>query len=130
MKFAKIVFLVAGIYGILVLAPLFLMEGVIDATQPPAITHPEYYYGFVGTGLAWQVLFLVLSRDPLRYRPMMLVAVLEKATGIAFILLVLLHRSPLSMLIGIVDVCLGILFLTAYVRTAPSRVQQAAVVHS
>jgi hypothetical protein len=41
MKFAKIVFLVAGIYGIVVIAPLFLAEGVIDATQPPAITHPE-----------------------------------------------------------------------------------------
>lgn len=130
MKFAKIVFLIAGIYGILVIAPLFVMEGVIDATQPPAITHPEYYYGFVCVGLVWQVLFLVLASDPLRYRPMMLVAVLEKASGIAFILLVLLHRSPPSMLIGIVDVCLGIPFLIAYVRTAPSRVQQMAVAHS
>jgi hypothetical protein len=124
MKFAKIVFLVAGIYGIVVLAPLLFTEGVIDATTPPAITHPEYYYGFAGVGLAWQVLFLVLSRDPLRYRPMMLVAVLEKASGIAFILLVLLHRSPPSMLIGIVDVCWGILFLIAYIRTAPARVGQ------
>ncbi len=130
MKFAKIVFLVAGIYGILVVAPLFLTEGLLDATQPPAITHPEYYYGFAGVTLAWQVLFLVLSRDPLRYRPMMLVAVLEKASGIAFILLVLLHRSPPSMLIGVVDVFLGILFLIAYVRTAPVRVQQAVVARS
>ncbi|MDQ2906597.1 MAG: hypothetical protein M3Y81_24035 [Chloroflexota bacterium] len=130
MKFAKIVFLVAGIYGILIVAPLFLAEGVLNATQPPAITHPEYYYGFAGVTLAWQVLFLVLSRDPLRYRPMMLVAVLEKASGIAFILLVLLHRSPPSMLIGVVDVLLGILFLVAYVRTAPARVQQAAVARS
>lgn len=130
MKFARAVFLVAGIYGIIVIAPLFFMEGVVDATTPPSITHPEYYYGFVGTGLAFQVLFIVLSRDPLRYRPMMLVAALEKATGIAFILLVLLHRSPPSMLIGIVDVCLGILFLISYVRTASSRVQQAAVAQS
>jgi hypothetical protein len=124
MKFAKVVFLVAGIYGILVVAPLFLMEGMIDATQPPAITHPEYYYGFACVTLAWQVLFLVLASEPLRYRPMMLVAVLEKASGIAFILLVLLHRSPSSMLIGIVDVALGILFLVAYVRTAPERMLQ------
>jgi hypothetical protein len=123
-KFAKIVFLVAGIYGILVIAPLFLMEGVINTMQPPAITHPEYYYGFAGVTLAWQVLFLVLASEPLRYRPMMLVAALEKASGIAFILLVLLHRSPSSMLIGIVDVLLGILFLIAYARTAPSRMLQ------
>lgn len=126
MKFAKIVFLIAGIYGILVTAPLFVAEGYLNATQPPAITHPEYYYGFAGVTLAWQILFLVLSRDPLRYRPMMLVAVLEKVTGIVFILLVLLQLSPPSMLIGVVDVILGIIFLTAYIRTAPSRVQQVA----
>ncbi len=130
MKFAKIVFLVAGIYGFVVIVPLFLAEGVIDTMQPPAITHPEYYYGFACVGLVWQVLFLVLARDPLRYRPIMLVAVLEKASGIAFILLVLLHRSPPTMLIGGVDVFLGILFLLAYVRTAPARVQQATVARS
>ena len=130
MKFATIVFLVAGIYGIVVVAPLFLLEGVLDATQPPAITHPEYYYGFACVTLVWQVLFLVLSRDPLRYRPIMLMAVLEKTSGIAFILLVLLHRAPLSALIGVVDVLLGILFLVAYARTAQAKAQQATVASS
>jgi hypothetical protein len=127
MKFAKIVFLIAGIYGIVVVTPLLVMEGIINATTPPAITHPEYYYGFVCVALVWQFLFLMLSRDPVRYRPIMLMAVLEKVSGIAFILLVLLHRSPPSMLIGVVDVGLGTLFLIAYVRTAPARVQQAAM---
>jgi len=126
MKFAKILFLVAGIYGLIIVAPLFLTEGLIDATQPPAITHPEYYYGFVCVTLVWQILFLVLSRDPVRYRPIMLMAVLEKTAGFAFILLVLLHRSPTSALIGVVDVVLGVLFLVAYVRTAPSEVRQVA----
>jgi|SRR5579872_615904 len=41
---------------------------------PPAITHPEYFYGFLGGALAWQFLFLVLSTDPVRYRPMILPA--------------------------------------------------------
>jgi hypothetical protein len=130
MKFAKIVFLVAGMYGILVVAPLFFAEGALNVAQPPTITHPEYYYGFAGVTLAWQVLFLVLARDPQRYRPMMLVAVLEKASGIVFILLVLLGRSPSSMLIGIVDVFLGILFLIAYARTAPSGIQQTEIAHN
>jgi len=125
MKFAKMVFLVAGIYGLVVVAPLFLTEGVIDATQPPAITHPEYYYGFAWVTLVWQLLFLMLAHDPVRYRPIMLMAALEKASGIAFLLLVLLHRSPPGLLIGGVDVLLGILFLVAYIRTAPAKVQQA-----
>jgi len=127
MKFAKMVFLVAGIYGLVVVAPLFLTEGVSNATQPPAITHPEYYYGFACVTLAWQILFLVVASDPVRYRPIMLVAVLEKTAGIAFILLVLLHRSPPSALIGVVDVLLGVLFLIAYARTTPAKVQQATL---
>jgi hypothetical protein len=127
MKFARVVFLVAGIYGIVVTAPLFVLEGVIDATTPPAITHPEYYYGFACVALVFQFLFLMIARDPVHYRPIMLMAVLEKVSGIAFILLVLLHRSPPSMLIGIVDVSWGILFTIAYFRTAPARVQQAAL---
>ncbi|GCE30075.1 hypothetical protein KDA_55590 [Dictyobacter alpinus] len=130
MKFAKIVFLIAGIYGIILMAPFFLLESTINATQPPAITHPEYYYGFVCVTCVWQILFLVLAQDPLRYRPFMLLAVLEKVSGVAFILLVILHRSPPSMLIGIVDVFLGTLFLIAYIKTAPARNPQVAVAHS
>ncbi len=120
MKFARIVFLLAGIYGIVVIAPLFVLEGLIDALQPPAITHPEYFYGFVGIGLVWQFCFLLIASDPLRYRSLMLLAALEKATGIIFVALVLLHRSPPSMLIGLVDSALGVLFLLAYNRTAAS----------
>ena len=61
MRFAKIVFLIAGIYGFLDLTPLYniyTMENAIGQRTPPAITHPEYFYGFLGVSLAWQFLFL------------------------------------------------------------------------
>src|SRR5882724_7760304 len=80
MKFAKRVFQVAGIYGVLVLLPQYFMEGRISADNPPAITHPEYFYGFIGVALAWQILFLVIARDPVRYRLAMFPAILEKLT--------------------------------------------------
>jgi len=51
-KFAKWVYRTAGIYGLLVLAPLLFLERVVSQTSPPAITHPEYYYGFAITGMA------------------------------------------------------------------------------
>ncbi|MGH7494644.1 MAG: hypothetical protein ACREOO_19905 [bacterium] len=70
MKFAKWVFRIAGIYGLIVLTPMYFTEGQISRDFPPAPTHPEYYYGFIGVALAWQVLFLLLSKDPLRYRIM------------------------------------------------------------
>ncbi len=131
MKFARNVFLVAGIYGLLVIVPLFFLEGIIDVMQPPAITHPEYYYGFAGVALIWQILFLVLARDPLRYRPMMLMCVLEKATAIAFVVLFLLHRAPVNMFIAAIpDTILGILFLVSYIKTASVDVEQSVVAHS
>src|ERR1041384_3861354 len=78
MKFARVVFLVAGIYGLLVLVPQFFLEARIGRDTPPPIPHPEFFYGFICVAVAWQVLFLVLSRDPVRYRPMMIPAMLEK----------------------------------------------------
>jgi hypothetical protein len=123
MRFAKIVFLVAGIYGVLILTPIYFMEDRIGWETPPAITHAEYFYGFLGAGLAWQFLFLVLSRDPLRYRAMILPSVLEKVSyGIALALLFAQHRLPLSVLtIGSVDWIFAALFIAAYVATKPDR---------
>jgi hypothetical protein len=119
MTFAQRVFGVAGIYGLLVLAPMYFLEQRLGQDHPPAITHPEHYYGFVGLGLAWQALFLVLARDPVRYRPMMIPCFLEKAAyGLAVIALFALGRTD-AMILGfaIIDLVLGALFLEAYRRT-------------
>ena len=121
MRFAKAVFLIAGIYGLLILTPIYFMEGKIGRETPPAITHPEYFYGFLGAGVAWQIVFQMLSRDPLRYRAMILPSVLEKVSyGIALVLLFTQHRLPLSVLtIGSVDWIFAVLFIAAYFGTKP-----------
>jgi len=123
MRFAKAVFLVAGIYGLLILTPIYFMENAIGQRTPPAITHPEYFYGFLGAGLACQALFLVLSSDPVRYRAMILPSVLEKVSyGIALIVLYAQGRLPLSVLsIGSVDRIFAFLFLAAYFTTKSNR---------
>jgi hypothetical protein len=120
MKFARRVFLIAGIYGLLVLLPQYFLETKNGLDFPPPITHPEYYYGFIGVGLAWQVLFLIIAKDVVRYRTAMLAAILEKASfGIAAIVLFLLGRiSPFVLGFAIVDLVLGALFVAAYVKTA------------
>jgi hypothetical protein len=123
MRFAKIVFVIAGIYGFLILTPIYFMENKIGQDTPPAITHPEYFYGFLGVGLAWQVLFLALSRDPVRYRSMILPSILEKVSwGIALIVLYSQRRLPLSAFaIGSVDWIFALLFLAAYFTTKQTR---------
>jgi hypothetical protein len=119
MKLAKWIFLIAGLYGIIVIAPGYFFENQIARDFPPAITHPEYYYGFIGVTLAWQILFLILATDPLHYRLMMLPAVVEKVTyGIAVIWLFMQQRVAGFILgFAIVDLILGLLFLIAYWRT-------------
>ena len=78
MKFAKIVFWIAVVWGFLVLTPLLFLFDKIGAQDPPPITHPGFYYGFVTVALAFQTVFLVIARDPVRMRPMMIPAVIEK----------------------------------------------------
>ena len=123
MKFAKWVFLLAGLYGVLVLTPLYFRESAIARDYPPAITHPEYFYGFIGTALACQFLFLILASDPRRYRPMMLPAIAEKAAfGVAVPILYMQQRvSPVTFGFSLVDVLLGLLFIAAFLATRDSR---------
>src|SRR6185436_18964885 len=95
MAFARRVYLAAGVYGLLVMTPQFFLEARTSRDYPPAITHPEFYYGFGGCVFAWQLAFLVISRDPVRYRPLMPVTLVEKAAfGISVPILYMQGRVP------------------------------------
>jgi hypothetical protein len=119
MRFAKLIFWIAGIWGLLVITPLYFMFDLISRNDPPPITHPGFFYGFVGLALAWQVVFLFIARDPVRYRPLMIPSMIEKFSyGAAVVILVLqarMHRSDL--VFAGTDLVLGVLFVIAYVKT-------------
>lgn len=120
MKFAKIVFWIAFVWGVLILTPLYFMFDVIGRQDPPAITHPGFYYGFVSAGLAWQFVFLVIGRDPARFRLMMIPSAIEKF-GYGASLLVLYFQQrihPSDLVFAGVDTLLGVLFLLAFFRTS------------
>ncbi|MBK8046304.1 MAG: hypothetical protein IPK16_03740 [Anaerolineales bacterium] len=119
MRFARWTFLIAGVYGILVILPLFFAEQQMNTLFPPAINHPEYYYGFAAVALAWQFLFLLIAREPLRLRPAMLPAILEKIPyGLAVMVLYMQGRVSSSLLLtAAIDLLLGILFIVAFWRT-------------
>jgi hypothetical protein len=121
-KSPRIVFLVAGIYGLIVLVPQFFLEQKIGVDTPPPITHPEFFYGFICVAVAWQVLFLILSRDPVRFRPMMIPAMLEKiGFPIAVLVLYLQGRvSPTIFIPAALDLVLLVLFIAAYRQTRES----------
>jgi hypothetical protein len=122
-KFARIVYLVAGVVGLVEIVPLYFYESTLNRTQPPAITHPEFYYGFVGIALAWQLAFLVMSRDPLRFRPLMPVSWIEKLLyPIAVGILYLAGRTRVEMVpAAMLDLVWLALFIVAWIRTRDSR---------
>ena len=122
MRFAKIVFWMAAIWGILVITPLYFMFDVINRTDPPPITHPGFYYGFAGAAFAWQIAFLFIARDPVRHRPLMIPSVLEKLSyGAAVVVLVGQGRMhPSDLVFGGTDLLIGILFVVAYLKTQRS----------
>jgi hypothetical protein len=119
MKFAKIVFWSAGIWGILVLTPLYFIFDLIGKKDPPPITHPAFYYGFAGIGLAWQIAFLIIATNPARFRPLMIAGIAEKfsyaATLIVLYLQRRLHASDLTL--GVVDLLFGVLFVVAFLSS-------------
>ena len=119
MKFAKVVFWVAGIWGVLVLTPLYFLFDLIGKQDPPAITHPGFYYGFVGAGLAWQLVFFLIARDPARFRPLMIPSVAQKLSYVIPVaVLVMQGRTRRQDLLFVgTDLVWGILFVAAFVAT-------------
>jgi len=119
MKFAKMVFWIAGIWGFLIITPLYFIFDLIGKQDPPPITHPAFYYGFAGVALVWQLTFILIARDPVRFRPIMIPAILEKLVySIPVITLVSQKRMRQNdLFFAGIDLFLGILFLLAYLRT-------------
>ncbi len=116
MKFSKRLFLVAGIYGLAIIMPMYFLKDLVARLDPPAITHPEYYYGFLGVAAAWQVMYLVVSLDPARFRPMIPPAVFAKLSFVlaVFVLFALGRASALVAMAVVGDLIFAALFAYAY----------------
>jgi hypothetical protein len=116
MNFSRWVFRLAGIYGLIVLLPQYFLEQKIGEDLPPPITHPEYYYGFIGVTVAWQLAYLLIGQDPARFRPVMLLGVLAKSSFVAAatVLFVLQRLTGTIFAAAMVDLLLASLFLAAW----------------
>jgi hypothetical protein len=119
-RFARRVYRVAGVYGLVVMLPQYFLFDRIGRDNPPAITHPEYFYGFVGVVIVFQLVFLVIAREPARYRALMPITVLEKLVFAVPVLLLFAQGrvAPAAVFFAGIDLVLGALFFTAWRRTA------------
>jgi hypothetical protein len=119
MKFARIIYGGAAAYGFLALTPLYFLIGKIGRDAPPPVTHPEFYYGFVGVALLWQTVFVLIARDPIRYRSIIPITILEKLIYTVPVVVLYLQGRVDAALVppSLIDPLFGVLFVLAYFRT-------------
>ena len=127
MRTARVIFALAGIWGLLALVPFYFGYQMTGAPAPALAGGAEYYYGFLGVAVAWQIAFLVIASDPVRFRPLMLVAMVEKFLPAASMGLLHFHghiATDNPFVAGsIADALLGLLFLLAFIATRRRGVQ-------
>ena len=126
MRFARYTFVAAGTIGIIVLAPMYFLLERTGLDNPPPITHPEFYYGFIGVALAFQLVFLIIATDPVRFRPLMLAGIVEKFAFVIPTFYLYWHgRVAGSIAVGAaLDLMWGVLFVASYFKTVDRRTRR------
>jgi hypothetical protein len=102
----------AAIYGVIVLAPLYLLP------LPPA--GGEVLLGFIGLALVFQALFWIIGGNPVKYRALMPLAVAEKLVFAAPAMGLYASGYPVAMPLPVfaaIDLLLGAGFLLAWRMT-------------
>ena len=119
MRFARIVFVTAGIWGIAVLTPLYWLVDITGRRYRPPGDYPHFFYGFLEVALAWQLAFLMIGARPARFRALMIPGTIEKfgyvATTVA--LYALGRIAWVDAQAAVPDGLLGILFVVAFLKT-------------
>jgi hypothetical protein len=126
MRFAKTVFIGAGIWGIAVLLPFYWLVDVTGRHYAPPAEYPHFFYGFLAVALAWQIAFLTIGSDPIRLRPLMILAMLEKFSYVATLIVLYgqARIAPADTQAVVPDAVLGVLFVVSYWKTRAPAVEQ------
>jgi hypothetical protein len=115
-KFPSRMFRWAAIYGVIVLAPLYLTP------LPPVMG--ETLLGFIGLALVFQGVFWMIGGDPLKYRALMPLVVAEKLVFGVPALALFARGYPVPPPVAgfaAVDLALGLGFFVAWLRTPLTR---------
>ena len=119
MKFARVVFIGAGVWGLTVLTPLYWLFDITGRRYQAPIDYPHFFFGFVSVAMAWQIAFLIIGSNPVRFRALMIPAILEKL-GFVSTLAVLHAQSRISAVdaeAAVPDLMLCVLFVVALAKT-------------
>ncbi|HCU23597.1 MAG TPA: hypothetical protein DF383_01165 [Deltaproteobacteria bacterium] len=120
MKFAQWTYRIAGLLGLLETVPALWGENAFGRDYPPAINHPVFYYGFLVVVICWQLAFLIISTDPVRYRPLMWATFFDKF-GYVLAVAILYTQQRLAgpfLVFAAIDFIAGVAFVIAYLLTS------------
>jgi hypothetical protein len=108
MKFARVVFWIAGGLGVPAAIGMYFSPG------------PYYYYASIGPIIAWQFVFFLIASNPARFRLIMLPAILEKLIWLCTIVYFHLEGQVTAKELTVnfaIHGTLGVLFAISYFRT-------------
>ncbi len=117
MKFSQYVFRIAGIYGLIVILPIYFIESdLFHGTLSP---RADFYYGFAGVALAWQFAFFIIASDVVKYRLLMIPSVMEKVfyTSAVVVLFINNRLSTEILIFAGMDIIFSALFVMAFIKT-------------
>ena len=84
-------------------------------------SYPHFFDGFLVVTTAWQIAFLMIGSNPVRFRPLMFPGIVEKLGYVVAV--AVLHGSGYisnaEAMTAVPDLLLGMLFIAAFVK-APS----------
>ena len=120
MKLAKYTYLVAGVFGLILVVPA-AYAAMVDSSEamPDPIGAGLFLYGYISQFVAWQLLYFILAADPIRLRPMMVPAFLAELTAPLNSAWLYFYGVPPWFVLTIVFLAFATLFLVSYHRTRP-----------
>ena len=117
MKFARIVFIAAGLWGVFVLTPVYFVADAAGRHGAAAIGYSQFFYGLFPITMAWHVAFLLIGWQPVRFRPLMIPSMLGKFGDVVTVVVLHGHArvSAADAASSAADLVLGVLFIVAFV---------------
>ncbi len=115
MTFARWVFLTAGVLGLLPVGPL-AYEALVNGADllPDASEMGLFVVVFLFQYVCWQILFIILAGDPVRYRPMMIPAFFAEITAPLNPLWLFLYGFQPWVFSAVIYLVLAVLFAAAF----------------
>jgi hypothetical protein len=118
-RFAKYTFIGAGLWGLAVLLPFYALVDITGRRYVAPSENPQFFWGFFAVAIAWQIAFLLIGSDPVRFRPLMMPAMLEKVGFVATLVTLFAagRVSTLDIQAALPDGVQAVLFAAAFAAT-------------